>query len=215
MPLGAVLGSILGPFWGVFLTSVRLWRATGERERRGAEKQEKAQTHSLNFNSFSDVGSSVFSSFWRRRRKRAPRKKHVFAWKVLHYSLVRLFARNEKEESYRSNFQRKRAPTAKRKRRARASSATSNKDTKHEHFGVKNRSKFGQKRVRKQLPTPSCFQERVGRLLASIFGPFLVPKSAQKRSRKQAGIQKRFFERDLNAKAISTAYLRGLASATP
>ena len=133
----------------------------------------------------------------------------------MHYSLVRLFARNEKEESYRSNFQRKRAPTAKRKRRARASSATSNNDTKHEHFGVKNRSKFGQKRVRKQLPTPSCIQERVGRLLASIFGTFLIPKSAQKRSRKQAGIQKRFFERDLNAKAISTAYLRALASATP
>ena len=60
MPLGAVLGSILGPFWSVFLTSVRIWRATGERERRGAEKQEKAQTHSLDFNSFSDVGSSVF-----------------------------------------------------------------------------------------------------------------------------------------------------------
>ena len=56
---------------------------------------------------------------------------------VLHFSLVRLFARSEKEESCRTNFQRKRDPTAKRKTSARASSESTEIETKAEHFGVK------------------------------------------------------------------------------
>ena len=104
-------------------------------------KQEKTQTHSLNFNSFSDVGSSVFFFVLAAAAQARTLKKHVFAWRVLHFSLVRLLAHSGKEESCRTNLRRKRDPTAKRKTGARAASESTDFETQTEHLWVKNRPK--------------------------------------------------------------------------
>ena len=59
----------------------------------------------------------------------------------MHFSLVRFLARSEKEESSRTNFQRKRDPTAERKTRAGASLKNTEMETTTEHFWVKKHQK--------------------------------------------------------------------------
>ena len=121
----------------------------------------------------------MFSSFWRRRRKRAPRKTRFRAEGIALFACAPLFARNENNRvtgrTSHGNAPRRRSE----KEEPEPPRQPPNKDTTHSYFGVKNRSTFGQKRVRKQLRTPSCFQERVGRLFASMmlhFGPKVSPK---------------------------------------
>ena len=120
-------------------------------------------------------------------------KNHVFAWRVLHFSLVRLFARSEKKRvaGQTSN-----------------ENATRRRSEKHapEHHRKTQKliqqlsiwgSKFVQKRVRKQLPAQTWLEERLGRHLGSLLelfsadlGSFWDSNSEQKR----AQILERFSE---------------------
>ena len=78
-------------------------------------------------------------------------------------------------------------------------------------------SKNHEKRVRKQCAAGGVLQERLGRLSGSIWEHFELHFGPQNRPKSKLKFEAIFFffERDLNAKAISTAYIHGLACATP
>ena len=84
------------------------------------------------------------------------------------------FCAQRKEESCRTNFQRKRDPTAKRKTCARASSENTKADTTTKYFGVKIRTKTSPKAASGANLARRASWEALGVTLGAIFSRFGV-----------------------------------------